>query len=255
VETLAYLMAIVLAGALSVIALLRLVERVTIWEYEKGLRYHKGRLVETVEPGQYWIFRLTTRIVREDMRPRQTIIVGQEVLSADSVSLRLSVAARYEVVDPSAAINAAQDYREALYLIVQLAVRRIIGASPIDELVENRKSFDTMLQEQCEEQVGELGLKLLSVNVRDIMFPGDLKNVFAGVIKARKEGQAALEKARGETAALRNLANAATLMDNNPALLHLRAIQALEESRGNTLVLGVPSQDTLGALKSQNKVE
>jgi hypothetical protein len=76
--------------------------------------------------------------------------------------------------------------------------------------------------------------------LKDIMFPGEMKKVFAQVVKAQKEGQAALEKARGETAALRNLANAARIMDDNPNLLQLRALQTLADSSGNTLVIGLP---------------
>jgi len=87
----------------------------------------------------------------------------------------------------------------------------------------------------------EMGLKLISADIKDIMFAGDMKKAFAQVIKAQKEGQAALERARGETAALRSLANAARTMDDNPNLLQLRALQALADSSGNTLVLGLPN--------------
>ena len=90
-------------------------------------------------------------------------------------------------------------------------------------------------------KASELGLNLISADVKDIMFPGEMKKVFAQVVKAQKEGQAALERARGETAALRNLANAARTLDDNPNLLQLRALQALSDSSGNTLVLGLPS--------------
>ncbi|MGH9194482.1 MAG: hypothetical protein ACRD1T_01920, partial [Acidimicrobiia bacterium] len=87
-------------------------------------------------------------------------------------------------------------------------------------------------------------LGLLSVNLKDIMFPGDLKKMFAQVVQAQKAGLAALEKARGETAALRNLANAARMIEGNPALMQLRLLQQLAESTGNTLVLGFPSSQT-----------
>lgn len=249
-ETLIYVVALAVIISCLGIVFHWCVGRVTIWEYERGLRYHKGRFARLEEPGQYWIFKPTTTIIREDMRPRLETIIGQEVLSADSITLRVSIAVGYQVVDPHAATNRAQNYRDALYLLVQLALREIIGSRPIDDLLENRKTFDTMLLEQCEEQVAGLGLKLLSVKVRDIMFPGDLKTVFAQILKARKEGQAALEKARGETAALRNLANAAKLLESNPTLLQLRAIQAVEESRGNTLVLDLASKESLVPVKS-----
>jgi len=83
--------------------------------------------------------------------------------------------------------------------------------------------------------------KLLAVEIRDIMFPGELKKIFTQVVRARQEGLAALEKARGETAALRNLANAAQLADRNPSLMQLRLLQVIGQQSGNTVVLGVPS--------------
>jgi hypothetical protein len=83
---------------------------------------------------------------------------------------------------------------------------------------------------------------LISVNLKDIMFPGKLKEIFAQVVNAKKEGLAAIEKARGETAALRHLANAAKMIDGNPNLMPLRLVQALGEASGNTLILGMPPQ-------------
>jgi len=86
-----------------------------------------------------------------------------------------------------------------------------------------------------------LRLRLISADVKDIMFPGEMKKAVAQLVKAQKEGQTALERARGETAALRSLANAARTMDDNPNLLQLRALQAIADSSGSTLVLGLPS--------------
>jgi regulator of protease activity HflC (stomatin/prohibitin superfamily) len=144
---------------------------------------------------------------------------------------------RYRVTDAKAAIHGAHDYQQALYLTVQIALRGVIGGSSIEDVLARRTELDANLHQLCEKPVEELGLELLSVGIRDITFPGDLKNVFAMEVKARKEGLAALERARGETAALRNLANAAKLMENNPTLLRLRMIQALGESSGNTVVV------------------
>ncbi|MEW6348535.1 MAG: slipin family protein [Thermodesulfobacteriota bacterium] len=228
-----------------------LVDRVIIWEYEKGLKYHKGRFVKLLDPGVYWILKLDSRIDRIDMRPSTFAVVGQEVLSSDSISLKVSVSGTYQVVDPYVAMNLVQNYFQSLYLTVQVVMRDIIGSRPIDELLENRSSFDRQLMEQSEKKFEELGLKLISVNVRDIMFPGELKRVFSKVVEARKEGLAALERARGETAALRNLANAAKLMDNNPALLQLRMLQSLAQTAGNTLVLNCAPGDNPVLLKAK----
>jgi len=253
------LLMIVLALAFVIAAVIYLVKRtfdiVTVWEYEKGLRYYKGRFHGLVGPGQYWIWKNSTHIVRMDMRPRQVVLNGQEVLSADSVALKITILARYQVADPVAAINKVEKYNDSLYALIQIAARDVIGSKPIDELLENRTSFNAAIMEQCGQSAEEFGVKLLSVSVRDIMFPGDLKNVFAQLVKARKEGEAALEKARGETAALRNLANAAKLMDKNPALLQLRALQTLERSGGNTIVLGVPVHDAVIPIKQNGETD
>jgi hypothetical protein len=119
------------------------------------------------------------------------------------------------------------------------------------EVLARREEFGRTLLERTAGTAEELGLKLLGVNVKDVMFPGELKKIFAQVIQAQKEGQAALEKARGETAALRNLANAAKMIEGNPALLQLRLLQQLASSAGNTVVLGFPSTSTPFPLPAQ----
>jgi regulator of protease activity HflC (stomatin/prohibitin superfamily) len=229
------------AAAMVVYLVGRLFDRVTVWDYEQGLRYRKGRFIRKEGPGQYWIYKAVNRIIRVDMRTQYHVIVGQEVLSSDGITLKVSVVAAYRVADPIRSINEVSDYSAAMHLLVQGALREVIGAQPIDELLENRKPFDAAIYGKCSSQLEELGLTLVSINIRDIMFPGELKNVFAQVVKARKEGLAALEKARGENAALRNLANAARLLENNPTLLQLRILQAVGESSGNTVVLRMPN--------------
>jgi regulator of protease activity HflC (stomatin/prohibitin superfamily) len=133
------------------------------------------------------------------------------------------------------------NYAQALYLLLQLAVRELISTSKADELLENRAAFAEKIRVLAEPQVQRLGLKLLTADLKDLMISGDLKKSFAQVVKARKEGEAALERARGETAALRSLANAARMLQDNPQLVQLRMLQAMGESGGNTLVVGLPA--------------
>ncbi len=224
-------------------AFTRFFSATTVWEYEKGLRYYKGRFTGEVAPGRYWIFKPTTRIVSMDVRPTHTTIVGQEVLSSDGVTLKVSIAVKYQVVNPQIAAHKVANYLQSLYLTVQIALREIVGAGVIDDILRDRRALDTQLMDKCAPEVEEIGLKLLSTKVRDIMFPGELKRVFTKEIEARKEGLAALERARGESAALRNLANAAKTLEKNPALMQLRMIQALRESSGNTLVITLGNTD------------
>ena len=132
-----------------------------------------------------------------DIRPRFATVSGQEVLSADGVALKLSVAAKYEIVDPALAVNSAQDYQSALYLELHMGLRAIVGAAKVDEVLEKRAEMGGQLLRSTAGKAEKLGLRLLSVEVKDLMFPGELKKIFSQVVKARQESLAALEKARG----------------------------------------------------------
>jgi regulator of protease activity HflC (stomatin/prohibitin superfamily) len=226
--------------------------RVTIFEYQRGLKYSKGRYSGTVPAGQYWVFPAFTSIVPVDVRPEFITITGQDVLSADGVTLKVSLAAEFEVADPHVAVNKNANFRSALYLTLQMALREIVGKEKIDDLMQNRSAIGAKLMEMTQVKSTEFGLKLKLADVKDIMFPGEMKKAFSQVVKAQKEGQAALEKARGETAALRSLANAAKMIEDNPNLLQLRALQSLADSGGNTLVLGLPN-NTLPLTKRTDK--
>lgn len=253
-ETVIWILVLVAAAAaVLVVAFRRLFELITIYEFQRGLRYRKGKFADVLDPGQYWLYRRTTRVTTIDTRPRFISVPGQEVLSSDSVSVRVSLAAEFVVEDPAKAINSVEDYHDALYLTLQVALREIVGQAEIDELLEKRDEMGKRLREVGAPAVQEFGLKLSSVDIKDIMFPGPLKRVFASVVEARKEGLASLERARGEQAALRNLANAARLMEGNPMLMHLRLLQEIGGASGNTIVLGLPGVATPIPLREGEK--
>ena len=231
------------AFIIIVISLINLIKycfkRYTLFEYERGLFYRGGKFVKILEPGQYWIFTYTSFITKIDVRTRFETIAGQEVISSDGVTLKVSMGAKYEITDPDIAVNKIQNYQVEFYLLMQMALREIAGNTKIDDIIEKRNIIGEKLMEISSKKVEEIGLKLISADIKDIMFPGELKKIFSQVVKAQKEGQAVLEKVRGETAALRNLLNAAKMVEENPSLLQLRLIQSLGESSGNTVVLNM----------------
>lgn len=242
--------ALVIGGAILLLPRLPL-RRVVVYENQRGLLYRDGKFQRQLEPGAHRVAPYNTRVTMVDMRPKFVSIMGQEVLSQDGVTLKVSLAAKYEIADPYAAVHKIENFQTALYLILQLTLREIIGGNKIDDLLEQRENFGERLMTRAMPPIAGLGLRLLSADIKDIMFPGELKKIFSQVIKARKEGQAALEKARGETAALRNLANAAKLLEANPALLQLRALQHLGESSGNSLVFGVSAASVSLPIKTR----
>ncbi len=248
-----YAVGIVVVAAVTAAVWVRaLLHHETVYEYERGLKYVRGRFAGVLGPGRYWYWKNTSAIWRIDIRPRIVTVPGQEVLSSDGVTLKVSVTANYEIIDAAKAFNKVQDYQTAMYTQLQLGLREIIGEKGIEDILKVRQELSNTLLGLTQGKANELGLNLISVGVKDIMFPGKLKEMFAQVVNAKQEGLAALERARGETAALRNMANAAKMVESNPALMQLRLLQAVGGTSGNTLVLGMPSQGTMVPLKTGN---
>ncbi len=148
-----------------------------------------------------------------------------------------------QVVDPARAAHEVQDWNSHLYNAVQIALRSVIATLPAEALLGSRLNIGQQLIEIVRLQAEKIGVAVHAIEIKDVMLPGELKRAFAEVLKARQEAQAAQERARGESAALRNLANAARLLENNPALHNLRLMQSISTAgaSGNTLVMGVPT--------------
>lgn len=211
--------------------------RVTIMAYESGLLFSQGKFKRILTPGTHAYLRGWQTVQKLDIRSRFITLAGQEVLTADNISLKVSLVAGFKVGDPFQAVHESVNYQEALYLLLQINLRDIVGGMSVDELLEKRQAIGGELLGRSAEQAKALGLVLSLANIKDVMFPGELKEIFARVVSARKEGAAALERARAESAALRNLANAAKLLQHNPELGQLRLLQTLESHAGNTVVL------------------
>jgi len=233
---------LVMALPLVLLVLRALVRKAVVPEGSAALLYRQGRYTRTLGSGPHWLWRLGSRVELVDLRMSILTVPGQEVLCRDQVALKVSVAVRYAVVVPDVALHRVQSYREALYLAVQLALRAEAGKHALEELVSGRVTLGEALRASVAEQARSLGLAVEAAELKDVMLPADLRRAFAESLKARKEGQASLEKARGETAALRSLANAARMVEQSPALLQLRALQTLGgagATPGNTFVVGV----------------
>lgn len=219
---------------------------VTVHDYQRGLRYRQGRLVGLVDAGTHVALRPLTELHVLDARPTAITVPGQEILTADGVALRVSLTARYVVADPVAAVTSDQNYVSALYTALHAGLREALAGRTADEILAARAELGPAVGGAVASEVARLGLELLGVDVRDVMVPAELKRAFAGIVAARREGEAALERARGETAALRGLANAGRMLDDNPGLLQLRILQQLGASSGNTIMLGMPGLDGRG---------
>src|SRR4051794_19334769 len=235
------LLAVVIAlAALNVVVAIRSVRITTIHDYERGLRFRQGRLVGLVDPGVHLTVGPLTELRGLDVRPAMVPVEGQEILTSDGVTAKVSLVARYVVGDPVAAITQDADFRRTTYLVLQLGLRQAVNRRTLDENLAARAELGPEVREMVAVRLAAIGVELLDVEVRDIMLPGELKRAYASAVTARKEGEAALERARAETAALRGLANAGRTLADNPGLLQLRILQELGASSGNTVMFGVP---------------
>lgn len=207
-----------------------------------GLLYHKGKFVEVLGAGRHIRWGRHYNWNALDIRKATLPVVGQEVLTADNVGLKASLLVAYQVADPAKAAHETQNWQGDLYGAAQVALRTVTAKVAIETLLGQRLDIGAQLLALVQPEAAKTGISVLAVVIKDVVLPADLKRAFADVLKAKQEGHAALERARGESASLRNLANAARVLDGNPALMNLRLIQslAMAQNAGNTLVLGMP---------------
>ena len=217
----------------------RFIGSVTIHEYERGLRFVRGKFTGLADAGTVYYLKPSTEIRVLDVRPTSMTIEGQEVMTSDGVALKISLVARYVVGDAAAYVMSDSASGRTMYLDIQLGLREVVAGKTVDEILAARTTIGPEILALVAPQVMTIGIELTAVEVRDVMVPSDLKRAFAAVVAARHDGAAALERARGETAALRSLANAGRMVGDNPGLLSLRVVQELSAKSGNTVVLGL----------------
>lgn len=193
-----------------------------------GLLYHEGRLVETLPAGRHVRWGRNYRAAPVDTRKTLLQVAGQEVLSVDNVGVKLSIVLTTQIVDAARSVQAADNHVTHIYSAAQTAVRTVVAGGTMEALLTQRVAIGAQLRELIAPQAAAVGVEVHAADVRDVMLPGDMRKAFSEVLKARQDGQAAIERARGESAALRNLANAARLLEGQPALATLRFLQTLE---------------------------
>jgi regulator of protease activity HflC (stomatin/prohibitin superfamily) len=194
----------------------------------EGLLYHEGRLVDTLRAGRHVRWGRNFRVDVIGVRKTLLQVAGQEVLTADTVGVRLSAVLTMQIVDAAKSVLVADSYLTHLYNTTQAAMRVAVGGITAEALLEQRAAISEQLRAAVQPVAESVGVQLHTVEVRDVMLPGDLRKAFSETLKAKQESQAALERARGESAALRHLANTARLMESHPGLTTLRFLQTLE---------------------------
>ncbi len=208
-----------------------------------GLLLVDGRLSETLAPGRYALWRNVARtsVRLVDLREQVLDVSGQEIMTADKVTLRLNAVVTFRVVDPVTAATLVDSYEQVLYREAQLALRGAIGSRGLDDLLSQKDEVADELEGLVRERATAVGLEVGDLGIRDVILPGDMKVLLNRVTEARKAAEANLVTRREETAAMRSQANTARIFESNPALMRLRELEVLErvaETSNLTVMLG-----------------
>ncbi|MCG8014514.1 MAG: slipin family protein [Candidatus Thiodiazotropha weberae] len=196
-----------------------------------GLLLVDGELRETLKPGfhAFWAVKRHVKVEQLDTRVQSMEVQGQEILSRDKVSLRLNLGAQFQIVDPVMARSKLQQPLDWIYRELQFGLRQAVGSRDLDKLLEDKERVDREVFDKVAVRAAENGFELRSVGLKDVILPGEMKEILNQVVQAEKAAQANVIKRREETAATRSLLNTAKLMDENPTLLRLKELETLEK--------------------------
>jgi regulator of protease activity HflC (stomatin/prohibitin superfamily) len=205
---------------------------ISVGAAEAGLVFFDGELVETLGPGRYGYWQIGRTVASKslDTRPLPIEVTAQEILTRDRVSLRVTLTAFVQISDVEKAALATPDYQSHVYKLVQFAVREAVGGRTLDELLNDRETVDDQIAANVRGNLGNIGVAVTEIGVKDVILPGEMRELINRVVEAEKVAQANLIRRREETAATRSLLNTAKLMEDNPTLLRLKELEALERA-------------------------
>ena len=196
-----------------------------------GLLFVDGKLVRTLEPGAwaFWNFQKNVAAEVVELRVQSLEVSGQELLTRDKVSLRVNLAASLRVTDPVAARTKVVKYGDYVYRELQYGLRKAVSGKTLDELLGDKASLDADIFAYVRGRVVELGVEVLGVGVKDVILPGEMKDILNSVVQAEKAAQANVIRRREESNATRSLLNTARLIEESPVLMRLKELEALEK--------------------------
>ncbi len=202
-----------------------------IAQHEVGLLFIDGELKEELKPGRhaFWAVERDVRVAKVDQRPQSLEVTAQEILTKDRIGIRVTLTAFYKVIDAARSVAGSQDLDATLYRLVQFAIREAVATRTLDDILSARDKIDNQVRDFVTKRAGELGVKIGEIGVKDVILPGDVRELLNKVVEAERTAKANLIRRQEETAATRSLLNTSKLMQDNPLLLRLKELEALEK--------------------------
>lgn len=196
-----------------------------------GILFVDGQFKEILRPGlhAFWRRMGKVKVLHVDMRETILDISGQEIMTSDKVTLRLNGLCTFRVKDPVLAVTAVEDFRQALYREAQLALRALVGTVELDALLADKDILAQRIQDTITGRVADFGVEMIGFGIRDIILPGEMKDLLNKVVESKKMAEANLITRREETAAMRSQANTARMLSGNQTLMRLKELEVLEK--------------------------
>jgi regulator of protease activity HflC (stomatin/prohibitin superfamily) len=229
---------LIILGAIVLAAGVRILR-----EYERGVIFRLGRLIAQKGPGLIFLIPFVDRMVRIDLRTVTLTVPPQEVISKDNVTVRVNAVAYFRVIDANRAVTEVENFLLATSQISQTTLRSVLGKAELDSLLSERERLNTELQQIIDEQTEPWGVKVTTVEVKDVELPADMQRAIARQAEAERERRAKIIAADGEFQAAEKLSQAANIISQNPATLQLRYLQTLLDigvNQNSTIVFPLP---------------
>jgi regulator of protease activity HflC (stomatin/prohibitin superfamily) len=212
-------------------------------EYERGVVFRLGRLMEQRGPGLQLLIPSLDRMVRVSLRTVTLTVPPQEIITRDNVPARVTAVAYYRVIDPSKAVIEVENFQSATLQIAQTTLRSVIGGADLDTLLSEREQLNESLAKVIDTQTEPWGIKVTMVEIKDVEIPERMQHAIARQAEAERERRAKIINSEGEFQSAAKLADAADVMSRNPTTLQLRYLQTLREIGGqqnSTIVFPMP---------------
>jgi regulator of protease activity HflC (stomatin/prohibitin superfamily) len=235
---------IAIVAVLAVLILILLASAIRILrEYERGVIFRLGRLIAQKGPGLILLIPIVDQMVRVDLRTVTLNVPPQEVITRDNVTVRVNAVCYFRVIDPNRAVTEIENFLLGTSQIAQTTLRSVLGKAELDALLAERERLNIELQQIIDEQTEPWGVKVSTVEVKDVELPVDMQRAIARQAEAERERRAKVISADGEFQAAEKLSQAADIISRNPATLQLRYLQTLLEmgvNQNTTIVFPLP---------------
>lgn len=212
-------------------------------QYERGLRFTLGKYSGLMNPGWRLVFPVVQSYTKVDIRTKAVDVADQEAITKDNISTRISAVIYYKVTDASKAILEVENFYVAVDQLAQTTMRNVVGEVELDELLANRDKIAKRIKDIVIDSTDNWGVEVLSVELKDIILPEDMKRTMAKQAEAEREKRATIINSEGEVVAAENLSKAANIMAGSQGALHLRTLNSINDissDASNTIVFAVP---------------